>query len=124
MAKITKTISIKLDDGEKVFPIKDLSFYNLVCDLEGQGIDVMTLTEGSLDRQKLFTTVRALLAVMLGIKPELAGNYIEEHIRNGGALDDIFGAFTEAMTDAGFGNRPQDHQKPQRKTTGGRSTKK
>ena len=37
---------------------------------------------------------------------------------------DIFGVFTEAMQDAGFGNRPtapQDHKKPQ---TGRKTTKK
>ena len=113
MAVITRTIVLKTSEGEQVFPVKELDFYNLVCELEGAGIDVMTLTSGGLDRGKLFTTVRALLAVMIGVPQTEAGRLIGEHLSNEGSLEDVFGVFTQAMEDSGFGKRPtpQDHKK-------------
>lgn len=122
MASITRTIKLNTDEGEQVFPVKQLDFYNLVCDLEGAGIDVMTLTNGTLDRTKLFSTVRALLSVMIGVPQEQAGTLIGQHIANDGSLEDVFSVFTEAMNDAGFGNRPtpQDHKKPQTAVSKGR----
>ena len=118
MATITRTIALKTNDGEQVFPCKEIDFYNLVCDLEAVGVDVMTLTDGGLDRTKLFTTVRALLSVLIGVPAPEAGKLIGQHLANEGSLEDIFSVFTEAMADAGFGNRPQpqDHKKPQRAT--------
>ena len=127
MATITRTVSLKTNDGEQVFPVKQLDFYNLVCDLEGEGVDVMSITNGTLDRGKLFTTVRALLAVMIGVPSAEAGKLIGEHLSNEGTLDDIFSVFVEAMNDAGFGKRPtapQDHKKPQTVSRGRKSTKK
>ena len=126
MAQIRRTINIKTNEGEQVFPVKELDFYNLVCDLEGAGIDVMTLTNGGLDRTKLFTTVRALLAVMIDVPQAEAGKLIGEHLANDGSLDDIFGVFAQAMEDAGFGSRPtpQDHKKPQTVSKGRKKTEK
>lgn len=126
MATIRRTINIKTNEGEQVFPVKELDFYNLVCDLEGAGIDVMTLTNGSLDRTKLFTTVRALLAVMIDVPQAEAGKLIGEHLANDGSLDDIFSVFSQAMEDAGFGKRPtpQDHKKPQTVSKGRKKTEK
>lgn len=126
MATITRTIVLKTNDGEQVYPVKELDFYNLVCDLEGAGIDVMTLTNGTLDRGKLFTTVRALLSVMIGVPQQEAGSLIGQHIANEGSLEDIFNVFTEAMNDSGFGKRPtpQDHKKPQTVVKGRKKTEK
>lgn len=119
---MTHILTIKLDDGDRQFPTKDLDFYNLVCELEGAGIDVMSLTDGNLERTKIFSTMRALLAVLINVQKETAGNYLSQHIRNGGALDDIMAAFTDAMNDAGFGEAPETEteQKPKR----GRKTSK
>ncbi|MDT3387750.1 MAG: hypothetical protein LIR46_08335 [Bacteroidota bacterium] len=117
---ITRTITIQTADGAQLLPVAELDFTNLVCDLEGQGIDVMAMMDGGLDRSKLMTMTRGILAVMTGIPVREAGRLLTQHLGNGGSLEDIFGVFTEAMADAGFGNRPtpQDHKKPQtRKTT-------
>ena len=87
---ITRTITIQTADGAQLLPVAELDFTNLV------------------------------LAVMTGIPVREAGRLLTQHLGNGGSLEDIFGVFTEAMADAGFGNRPtpQDHKKPQtRKTT-------
>ena len=124
MATIARTIQLNTNDGEQLFPVKELDFYNLVCELEGVGIDVMSLTSGGLDRGKLFTTVRALLAVMIDVPQKEAGVLIGQHIANEGSLEDVFGVFTEAMQDAGFGKTPQDHKKPQTANRGRKSNKK
>ena len=86
----------------------------------------MTLTSGTLDRSKLFTTVRALLAVMIGVPQQEAGKLIGEHIANDGSLEDVFSVFTDAMTDAGFGKtpQPQDHKKPQTVAKGRKKAEK
>lgn len=120
MANITRTISIQTSEGAKVYPVEELDFTNLVCDLEAQGVDIMSMLDGGLDRSKLMTMTRAILAVMTGLPVKEAGRMLTQHLGNGGSLDDIFGVFTEAMADAGFGNRPQtpqDHKKPQAKKT-------
>ncbi len=120
MATITRTIAIKTAEGDQVYPVADLDFTNLVCDLEGQGVDVMSMLDGGLDRSKLMTMTRALLAVMTGVPVKEAGRMLTQHLGNGGSLEDIFGVFSDAMADAGFGNSPQtpqDHKKPTRKVT-------
>lgn len=124
MSTITRTISIQTEDGAQVYPVTDLDFTNLVCDLEAQGIDVMSMMDNGFDRAKIMTTARAFLAVMTGLPAKDAGRLITQHIGHGGSLEDIFSVFTDAMTDAGFGNRPQpeDHKKPVSK--GRKTTKK
>lgn len=120
MATITRTIAIKTAEGDQVYPVADLDFTNLVCDLEGQGVDVMSMLDGGLDRSKLMTMTRALLAVMTGVPVKDAGRMLTQHLGNGGSLEDIFGVFSDAMADAGFGNSPQtpqDHKKPTRRAT-------
>ena len=126
MASITRTISIQTSEGAQVYPVADLDFTNLVCDLEGQGVDVMSMMDGGLDRSKLMTMTRALLAVMTGLPTREAGKLLTQHLSNGGSLEDIFGVFTEAMADAGFGSRPQpqDHKKAQTVAKGRKTTKK
>lgn len=117
MASITRTVSIQTAEGAQVYPVADLDFTNLVCDLEGQGVDVMAMLSGGVDRSKLMTMTRAILAVMTGVPVLEAGKMLTTHIANGGTIDDIFSVFTEAMADAGFGKtpQPQDHKAPQTK---------
>ncbi len=127
MANITRTIALKSAKGDNVYPIKELDFFNLVCDLEANGIDVMTLTDGRLDSGKLFTTLRALLSVLIDVPAEEAGKIMTEHLSNGGGIDDVFNVFTDAMTDAGFGRSPQTVPQDHKKSTapkGRRTTKK
>jgi hypothetical protein len=120
MGTITRTIAIQTNEGSQAFPVAELDFTNLVCDLEAQGVDVMSMLDGGLDRTKLMTMTRAILAVMTGLPTKEAGRMLTQHLANGGSLDDIFGVFTDAMADAGFGKRPQtpqDHKKPQTRRT-------
>lgn len=125
MAVVTRTLTLKSADGDQLYPIRDLDFTNLVCDLEGTGIDVMGIVDGNIDRSKIFTTMRGLIAVMIGVEPVEAGKLMSEHLANDGSIEEIFEAFSQAMQDANFGATPQDHKKPQTTATKGRkSTKK
>ena len=120
MATITRTIAIKTAEGDQVYPVADRDFTNLGCDLEGEGVDVMSMLDGGLDRSKLMTMTRALLAVMTGVPVKDAGRMLTQHLGNGGSLEDICGVFSDAMADAGFGTSPQtpqDHKKPTRRAT-------
>ena len=121
---MTKLLVLKLDNGDKTFPTKDLDFFNLVCELEGAGVDVMSLTDGALERSKIFTTMRALLAVLINVPNVEAGSLLSQHIKNGGALDDIMEAFTGAMEDAGFGGTPEEPQEEAPKAKRGRKASK
>lgn len=123
MATITRTIQIQTNDGPQVYAVTDLDFTNLVCDLEAQGIDVMSMMDGTIDRSKIMTITRAILSVLINAPILEAGKIMSEHLANGGSLEEIFGVFGEAMNDAGFGKRPQpqDHKKPVSK---GRKTAK
>ena len=99
-------LTLKLDNGEKQFVTRDLDFYNLVCELEGAGVNVMNLVNGALEQENVFSSVRAILAVLVNVQSVEAGKLLSQHLKNGGDLEDIMTAFTEAMTDAGFG-KPQ-----------------
>lgn len=125
MSNITRTVAIKGKEGDQVFTVTELDFTNIVCDLEGQGIDIMSMMNGGIDRSKIMTITRALLAVLIDVPVKEAGKLLTMHMSNGGAIDDIFEVFSEAMTDAGFGNRPaQDHKKPATTVAKGRKTTK
>ena len=115
---MNRILVLKLDNGDRQFATRDLDFFNLVCELEGSGVDVMALTGGNLEGAKLFTTLRSLLAVLINVKPMEAGNLMSQHLRNGGTLDDIMAAFTSAMEDAGFGGAPTEEtqEEPQEET--------
>lgn len=101
---------------------KDLDFVNILCDLEDMDIDVMNF--GGKD-MKPFTLCRGIISVYTGEKDlNKCGKMLSEHLTNGGELDDILDPFTKAMEAAGFGKaaeptkgKPQDHQKPVKKTS-------
>ena len=112
---------LKLDDGDRTFPTKELDFYNLVCELEDAGVDVMSLTEGSIGETKIFSTFRAMLAVLINVDKASAGKYLSQHIKNGGSLDIIMDTFSKAMESAGFG--APETEAPAKKTTRGRKPK-
>lgn len=124
MAVIARTLVLKSDGEDLVFPVKDIDFTNILCDLEQNGIDVMGLVDGNIDRSKIFTIMRALIAVLIDVPLTEAGKLMTAHLSNGGAIEDIFKVFADAMNDAGFGNRPQDHKKPQTGNKGRKTTKK
>ncbi|MBR3645994.1 MAG: hypothetical protein IKN54_06210 [Lachnospiraceae bacterium] len=99
-----KVIRLKSSTGDRTYPIGELDFTNVCCDLEEYGIDIM----GNLDG-KLMSFCRAIVAICTGeTDKKNAGLILTEHIKNGGKLSDIYDVFHEAMEDAGFGSATEE----------------
>ena len=91
-------------NGTKEYNVSDLDFTNMMCDLEDNGVDVMKMMNGGTEEMKMFGTMRAILAALIGEKDlRVAGKIISEHLANGGDMNVIFNEFTNAMSAAGFG---------------------
>lgn len=69
---------------------------NFVCEMEDMGIALDQM------ENKMFNTVRAYVALSMGVDAKTAGKEISEHIRNGGSLDDISDAMTQMMEESDF----------------------
>ena len=103
------------------YEVKEIGF-NSICDLAEKGIDILNVK--SLQKN-VIVSARSILAWIADIDVEEAGNIIQEHIVNGGSVEDIAGiiqAFTKAVEESGFLNAltkgaekkaktPQDHKK-------------
>ena len=97
--------------------------FNAICDLSEAGIDI---TQIKAVQKRPMVMARGLVAWIAGIDSETAGNMIENHVRNGGDMtqlfNDIFEAFSEEIGRSGFlqslpqeetepAKIPQDHKK-------------
>ena len=80
--------------NNKVITAKEFDL-NMVCDLEEAGV--------SLDDKKMkFSFIRAYLAMCANITTEKAGKELEEHVKNGGSLEDIANVIGEMIEESGF----------------------
>jgi hypothetical protein len=102
------------------YETKDLDFTNVLCDLEDNDIDIMSMNT---DKMKPFSLCRGIISVYTGEKDlNKCGKLLSDHLKNGGSLDDILKPFMEAMVEAGFGKQadeeikpsPQDHKPPKK----------
>ena len=79
----------------KRYVAREIAF-NTVCDLEDMGVSLQEMPK------KTMSTARAYLAICANISKEDAGKEIEDHIKSGGKLEDIFNVFTEEINESGF----------------------
>lgn len=79
----------------KTVVAKALTF-NDFCTLEDMGIDIQSI------ESKPMSFVRVYLALCTKSTLEQAGTEIEEHLTNGGELDGLMNAMSDAITDSGF----------------------
>lgn len=95
--------------------------FDAVCELEERGVDLLSADS---KHPKLATTLRGIVAWIMGVNEREASTQIMEHIRNGGNIVEILNGVTAAMQDSGFfGQRrtanvsqmPLDHQRKKRK---------
>lgn len=75
--------------------------YNLVCDLDRYGANLMQLATGS----GTFGLARAYLAVCGGMTLAQAGNEIEQHYLNGGEMSVIIDVLAGEMEESDFFQR-------------------
>lgn len=106
-------------NGPKEIKVAELDFTNLMCDLEDHDVDVMgLLDDDTRENMKIFKTIRAIIAVLTGTKDlTIAGKILSEHLKYGGSMDEVMGAFTEAMKTAGFGEEAEETPKNSGKKT-------
>ena len=109
---MANTLTLKTNSGDQTYIVEDLSFVNLACDLEAKGIDVMALTNEGVSNGKTMTTIRAILAVVIGTDEKSAGVLLSQHLKNGGNFDDIMNAFAGAMQEADFGQAQTTQNQP------------
>lgn len=79
----------------KTYIAKEFDF-NMVCDLEDMGIKLEDAAE------KPMALTRAYFNICSGLGKEFAGKEIEEHMINGGTLDDISAVMMDKMNDSDF----------------------
>lgn len=70
--------------------------FNLVCDLEDMGISMSTASD------KPSSMARAYFAICANMSKEDAGKEIEEHVKNGGNLNDVMITMSEELEKSDF----------------------
>jgi len=79
----------------KTYKTPELGF-NEMCQLEDMGVQIIDM------QRKPFGCVRAFVALAMQTDAETAGNAIEEHLMNGGKLDDVYTEMVKAASESGF----------------------
>lgn len=79
--------------------------FNMVCDLEDMGIEVDKM------RSKQTSAIRAYFAICSEKGKEFAGKEIEQHIINGGKLEDIANVISEELEKSDFFRTLQETEK-------------
>ena len=108
----------------KEYTIPEMDF-NAVCELEENGVELLNINSR---HPKIATTLRGLVAWVMGADAATASKEISAHIAGGGNIMDIMDPITTEMSRTGFFGQktaetkvakyPQDHQKKgQRKNT-------
>ena len=88
---------------------------NFMCEMEDNGIQLEEVNK------KMFKMIRMYVALSMGVDPVEAGKAISEHLRNGGALEDISDVMSEMMEESDFF---RSEQKNKNQTSPARTRKK
>ena len=83
---------------------KEIDF-NLLADFDDFGVSI----EDAGSKPLVF--MRAYVAYCMGVSLEEAGQNINDHIINGGKIDDVFKVVNEALEESGFFRALQDESK-------------
>lgn len=92
----------------KKYTAKEFDF-NLVCDLEDMGVPLQEM------QKKPTATARAYFALCFDGDKEDAGNELQEHMIEGGNLNDLVQAMVDEMNDSDFFQALQ--KRTEKKTT-------
>ena len=109
---MAKILTLNTKNGTKDYTIEDLSFINIICDLEDKGVNVFDMAQGNGNFKGRMKDIRTIFATIIG-EPDLrkAGDIMSEHMANGGKLDDVFAVFTDMMQQGGFGSGQKKSEK-------------
>lgn len=102
--------------NNKNYEVPELTFAHSKK-LEQYGVPLRRL----IDPDLMFTIVSAFVAVVVGIIPDEADYLLEQHILGGGTIEEIYGAYIQAITDSHFFKKLLETQEKKIKTA--RTTK-
>lgn len=83
--------------NNKTYEVPELSFEHSKI-LEQYGVPLFRMNDPNL----LFTCVGAFVSIVVGCNSEHVDYLMEQHVLGGGTLDEIYGAYIQAITDSGF----------------------
>lgn len=93
-------------NGETITP-RAITF-NTICDLEDRGYDISEMGD------RTFSFVRVFVELWTGCSKEEAGDKIDAHLANGGSIDVLMEAITEAVNESSFFSK-KGKKSPQKK---------
>ena len=103
---------VVLNDVE--YDVPEITFEE-VCRLEEKGIYLLNMDPND---RRVASLIRGFVAWITGKEPAEASAILQEHLENGGSIDDIVTAVQKAFNESGFFGQgrkvrktPQDHQK-------------
>ena len=105
--------------NEKRYTAKPFTF-NTICELEENGVSLAEMSK------KPMSMARAYFALCLNGDKEKAGQEIEEHVKHGGNLNEIYNAMGEEMNESDFFqalNQTANEETPQMENEKNQKTK-
>lgn len=91
--------------NSKDYKCKEINF-NAICELEELGFSITNINL----KKNLFSTLRACFAFHSGLPLEIASKEIENHLANGGDLEDLM-PFVESIVTSDFFDKMQKKSK-------------
>ena len=104
---MNKVITI---DGTE-YSMKNFDFGNLMCDLEGRGVNIIGLMQGG--KNYILSFCRGLISIITGLSVKDSGKLLAKHLANGGELTEMTAIIGELMAEAGFGAAGQAESEEQ-----------
>ena len=84
--------------NNKEYETKELNFREILK-MEKCGVDIMTL-----GKSNTFNQAVCMISYITGLSKDKVTNEIDEHLENGGTIEDIFKCF-EVLTESNFFNK-------------------
>ena len=84
--------------NKKRYEAREFDF-NLICDLQDLGVNILDIKDM---RRTSLLTIRSYVALCMDADPEYAGEEINQHIINGGNMDEITEVFQKMMSESSF----------------------
>lgn len=73
--------------------------FNLICDLQDMGVNILDMNDM---KKTSLLTIRSYVALCMDSDPYFAGAEINEHIINGGDIEEITDVFQKMMNESSF----------------------
>lgn len=89
-------MNVKINN--KLYDVPQLGFGQMVKMESISGTSLVTMFQ----RQQVFILAEAFVATIANCEKEEADRLCEQHVMGGGALEDIYAAFAEAVNESGF----------------------